>query len=451
MLILLSIYVVVGTGIAVYAGRNRGTVNHESYFIGGRGMSWVVTALTYAATTYSSFMMVGLVGLSYSTGVGAMIFEMTYLVATIILLSLYGNKIRKLSADHKIVSPMELFSFRFGKATGTVGALVSVAALVPYTAAQVIGLSIIFQNFGISYGTGVLIAAVLICIWSLVGGLRGVALTDAVQGLFMIAAAVAAVIWAGGRFGGIETSTFPNKVWTPVFFINMTLPWAFFALTNPQVVQRLFILKDRAGLKKMIILFAVIGAAYTLITSFLGFSAKFGTLHGSFAEIQGRDNVILGILKLMGSGLGLAVALSIVFASISTSNSIILTLSSMVTRDVAGNTKNIWFGRVFIIIITVFVALFAFLKTAYIVELSVSTSRILMCFLPLFFDIFHFKKGGKITGLLTIIGGAAAAIVFGKMGLALSSVWTLAASFGFYFLGVIADRKTAQKVPIKKS
>ena len=265
-------------------------------------MSWVVTALTYAATTYSSFMMVGLVGLSYSTGIGAMLFEMTYLVATIILLSVYGRKIWQMSRDKELVSPMELFSVQFGKPTGTIGALISAAALIPYTAAQVIGLSIIFQNFGISYGTGIIIAAVLICIWSLIGGLRGVALTDAVQGLFMIAIAVIAVIWAGNKFGGIETSTFPNKIWTPVFFINITLPWAFFALTNPQVVQRLFIIKDRQGLKKMIVLFAIVGAAYTVITCLLGMSAKFGTLNGSLAEITGRDNVILGILQVNGQG-----------------------------------------------------------------------------------------------------------------------------------------------------
>jgi Na+/proline symporter len=113
----------------------------------------------------------------------------------------------------------------------------------------------------------------------------------------------------------------------------------------------------------------------------------------------------------------------------------------MFTRDVVRDTENTWYGRVFIVIITIAVAVFALRRTSYIVELSVSTSRILMCFLPLFFDIFHFKKGGKITGPLTIAGGAAAAVLFGKMGLQLSSVWTLTASFGFYFIGIMLDRR----------
>jgi SSS family solute:Na+ symporter len=442
-IILLLIYIAVGTGIAVYAGLKRSADSQESYFIGGRGMSWLISALTYSATTYSSFMMVGLIGLSYATGIGAMIFEMTYLASTIILLSIYGNRIRQMSRDQKMISPMELFSSKFGKTTGTIGALVSAAALIPYTAAQIIGLSIIFQNFGISYGEGVAIAAVLICIWSLIGGLRGVALTDAIQGLFMLAVAVIALLWAGNHFGGFETSTFPNHVWTPIFFINITLPWAFFALTNPQVVQRLFIIKDRKGLKKMIILFAVVGLVYTLITCLIGFSAKFGTITGIFPEVSGRDNVIMKILGLMGNGIGMLVALSIIFASISTSNSIILTLSSMFTRDVIRNNQKIWYGRVFIVIITVAVAFFALRRTSYIVELSVSTSRVLMCFIPLFFDIFHLKKGGRITGILTITGGAASAVVFDRLGFSLSSVYTLAAAFAFYLTGLLLDRLTA--------
>ena len=437
--LLLCLYTAAGTGIAVYAGRKRNGDSQESYFIGGRGMSWLISALTYSATTYSSFMMVGLVGLAFSSGIGAMIFELTYLLSTVILLSVYGNRIRKMAAEKKMVSPMELFSRSFGKKTAAAGALISAAALVPYTAAQVIGLSIIFSRFGISYGNGIAIAAALICIWSLIGGLRGVALTDAIQGLFMLAAAVAVLVFAGKSFGGFELSSFPNSTWTPVFFINLTLPWAFFALTNPQVVQRLFIIKNRPDLRKMIVLFALTGAAYTVITCLIGFSAKFGSLNGSFSASGGRDSIIIEIIKTAGSGLGLAVALSIIFASISTSNSIILSLSSMLSRDLLNRKESLLHGRIIIILLTAAVAVFALKRTSYIVELSVSTSRILLCFIPLFFDLFHIRRGRELTGILTVTGGAAAALLFSRMNLALSSVWTLAAAFGFYSAGLAAE------------
>ncbi len=440
-------YAAVGTGICAYANRSQDRSSQEGYFIGNRTLGWLVSALTYCATTYSSFMMVGLVGLSYATGVGALVFEMTYLAATVLLLSLYGNKVSQMAREHSMVSPMEIFSLRFGRPAGIAGTLLCVLALIPYTAAQVIGLSIIFSAFHMDFAVGVVISAVLICIWSLVGGLRGVALTDAAQGFFMIAVAVLVALWAHDSFQGVAFSTFPNKVWTPVFFMNLTLPWAFFALTNPQVVQRLFIIKDANGLKKMIVLFAAAGCLYTLITFCVGSMAKYGTMNGTFPLVADRDMVMMEMVGLLGRGMALAVAMSIVFASISTSNSIILTLSSMLTRDVLGETRKVWQARVFIVVLTVLVAMFAFFRTSYIVELSVATSRILMCFIPLYLDVFHLKKGGRITGVLTIAGGGVCAVIFSAVFPAVSSFYTLGAVFALYGVGIFLD---AGRVGIKE-
>jgi solute:Na+ symporter, SSS family len=138
---------------------------------------------------------------------------------------------------------MEMFADRYGKVTESLGALVAFIALVPYASVQVIGLALVFGNFGIGFITGITIASIIIFIWAFMGGLRGVALTDALQGLLMVIVAIAVLTWTGQTFDGFEISTFPNKVWTPLFFINITLPWAFFALTNPQVVQHLFIIR----------------------------------------------------------------------------------------------------------------------------------------------------------------------------------------------------------------
>jgi len=163
-IILITIYVIAGTAIALYVMKKK--QSQEDYFIGSRGIGWLVTALTYAATTYSAFMMVGLVGLSYSTGIGAFIFESAYLVSTLILLSVYGKKIWQLGKDYNLVSPMELFGRKYGSVTSGIGTIISVLALIPYTAVQLIGLGIILGNFGISYTTGIILAASIICLWS---------------------------------------------------------------------------------------------------------------------------------------------------------------------------------------------------------------------------------------------------------------------------------------------
>lgn len=436
-IILLALYVVIGSAIVLVVAKRKQT--QEEYFLGNRTVHWIVTALTYAATTYSAFMMVGLVGMAYSTGVGAMIFELVYLVATVIILVVYGKRIWHLGKENGYVSPMEMFADRYGKITEALGAIIAFVALVPYASVQVIGLALVFGNYGIGFVAGVTIASVIIFIWAFMGGLRGVAITDALQGLFMMVVAIAVVTWTGKEFDGIELSTFPNKVWTPLFFINITLPWAFFALTNPQVVQRLFIIKEPAGLKKMIILFASFGAVYTVIVTVIGFAAKAGTLEGILPMIQDRDTVTVQLMGRMGAVLALPLGLSIIFASVSTSNSIILTLSSMMTRDVFRMRKSMVVGRLFTFLMTLLVFLFSLLRPGYLVELSVASSRILLVFLPLYMGLFHWKRGGVCAGVFTILGGAALAISVNILGLSLGSLYTFAGVFILFFLGALCD------------
>jgi SSS family solute:Na+ symporter len=439
-IVLLVLYLVVGTGIVLIV--HRAKQSQEDYYIGGRRIGGAVSALTYAATTYSAFMMVGLVGLAFKTGVGALIFELCYLVSTVFLLSVYGRKIWERGRAQGLVSPMELFTERFGSATRTIGTLVAMIALIPYSATQMIGLALIFQNYGgFSFAIGASFAAVIIALWAILGGLRGVALTDAIQGVFMLVVAIIGVVWVGNRFKGFELSTFPNSFWKPTLFINMTVPWIFFALTNPQVVQRLFIPRDRGAFKRMVVYFSIFGLIYTLIVALIGFSARFGMQQGAFPDVADRDTVILEIFGQMARWLSLPLALSIIFAAVSTANSIVLTLSSMVQRDVFRQKASLWLGRGMIVLLTGLVFLFSLSRPSYIVELAVASSSILLCFLPLVFGIFHWRHGKQVTGIVTILGGAAAAIVLGIMKVPLSSVYTLVVSFALFFLCSFFERR----------
>ncbi len=444
-ILLLGIFLVIGTVISLLVMRRKQT--QEDYFIGGRKIGGFVSALTYSSTTYSAFMMVGLVGLAYSTGVGALIFELAYLLGTIILLSFYGRRIWSLSREQGLISPMEIFSHRYGRPAGTLGTLICFVALVPYTSVQVIGLGLILQAYGgFGYGVGVILASAIICLWAFIGGLRGVALTDAVQGVFMLGIAVVGVFWVGRKFTGFELQTFPNEFWTPVRFINLTLPWFFFALTNPQVLQRLFIPKDKSSLRRMIVLFAVFGLLYTLIVTFIGFGARYGSGVGLLPVVADRDKVILEVFALMARVLALPLALSIIFASVSTANSIILTLSSMLARDVLREQRRVWVGRIFIIVLTVLICVFSLRRPNYIVELSVTSSAILLCFVPLLFGVFHYKRGGMLTGVLTCLSGAGTAVVLGILKVPLSSVYTLLAAFCVFFIVSLAERNKRKKI-----
>ena len=73
-----------------------------------------------------------------------------------------------------------------------------------------------------------------------------------------------------------------------------------------------------------------------------------------------------------------------------------------------------------------------------------ASSSILLCYLPLLFGLFHGRRGGELTGTLTLLAGAAAAIVLAVLKVPLRSVYTLGFSFLAYFLGLLVERPRAR-------
>ncbi|MCQ4152979.1 MAG: sodium:solute symporter family protein [Archaeoglobi archaeon] len=447
MLIALLVYALIGTAIAILAKKR--VSSDEEYFVAGRNVSGIVAAFTYAATTYSAFMMVGLVGLTYIHGVGALGFELYYLVGTLLLLSYYAPKIWKLGKEKGFVTPGDLIADRYGKNAARILALLVSIALIPYTSIQFVSISFLLGN-SMSFEAGVILSAIIIALWAFLGGFRSVAWTDAVFGIFMLSMALAAVISAfsmnpaPGDFSRLgELLYVPNSFWTPVTFISYTLPWFFFALTNPQVVQRIFVPKDEKSLRRMVVLFGLFGLIYTILVTLLGLQLRLLAEAGEFPKVTNRDLVTPTFLGLIPEWLGVLIALSIFAAAITTANSIVLTLSSMFTRDLL-KSRSVLAGRLFVAAITAAVAVFAIQKPSYIVDLAVMSSTILLCQLPLILGVIHFKAGGSLSAGLTLLAGfsTAIALYYTKLTLGIPvSVWVLIVSFAVFFVAAILEKR----------
>jgi len=445
--IAIIIYAIAGTAISLYA-RKSGFRSEEEYYIAGRRVGGFVSAMTYAATTYSAFMMVGLVGLAYASGVGAYGFEMFYLIGTLMLLSYYAPKIWKLSREMNAISPAELIGKRFGKRTAVAIAVISLIALIPYTSSQLIGVSLIMDKLsGMDFQIAIAISAVLIALWAFIGGLRGVAWTDAVQGVIMLSAALIAVIYVYSmnpkftaevsKLG--ELMYVPNRIWTPQLFIKLTVPWFFFALTNPQVFQRLFIPENERALKRMVVYFGFFGLIYTVMVTLIGLMLRVMAENGEFPVLKDRDLVTPTLLSLMPSWLSLLVGLSILAAAITTANSIILSLSSMVSRDIARNQMA---GRIAIVVLTLAVAIFASTRPAYIVELAVMSSTLLLSVLPLIIALVHtdFNRG-----LEAVLAGFLTGLILSYLKYPFTGVAVLVAGFAMLIAVNLAEKSKREK------
>lgn len=341
---ILLVYVIVGIGIAALARRQMGGGMNE-FFLANRQLGGFVAALTYAATTYSAFMMVGLAGLTYKFGVGALGFELTYL-GGLVLVVFFGPRFWLVGKKFDYLTHAQLLADRYqNRWVGIIAALLCLVFLIPYAAIQLMGigymLSVISEG-AISLTIAMVFATVLSVIWANIAGLRSVAWTDALQAAIMLVSAALTLGFLVYRgFGGFEP--FLGRLNTEVpkllagpgllkfnIFFGLALPWLFFSLSNPQVTQRLFVPRSVTAFKQMIGGFLVFGFVYTLVSVIWGFGARL-----LIPDLPAADQATpyLLALPIIPKLVALIVMVGILAAAISTIDSILLSLSSMVSRD----------------------------------------------------------------------------------------------------------------------
>ncbi len=429
------IWFLAGCIISYFAKKRTGPGISE-YFIANRTIGGFVSALTYSATTYSSFMMVGLVGMTYATGISAMGFELSYLMGTILLLVLFAPYFWTIAKKYECISPMELLSKVYNShLIGGIATIFSLIMLIPYMSVQFTGIGYLMETLtGIPYRVSVFITLIIILVFTLWAGMRSVAWTDFLQSIIMFVSSILLLYYVINNFlGGFgqffqviqteHTDLLDANKMSYQRFLGLTIPWLFFALTNPQVNQRMFIPRDQKSLKTMITGFAIFGLIYTIIVVHLGLAARH-ILPG----VTNTDLITPLLLAKIPVILALIVFLGIVAASVSTLNSIILTLSSMCTIDIysqlleTDEKKQLLFGKIMVPVIAVLAFFFSLGKFGIIVELSVMSSAGLLALAPSYFGIF-WPKRDLIAALSSIIVGGLTTIIMYFTGYYPLGIW----------------------------
>lgn len=425
----IAIYVVIA-GIAAIMSRSEGQTTMSGYFLGNRKMGGFVSAMSYSATTYSAFMLIGLAGLTYTGGIGALGFELIYLMGVTLVL-VFGPRFWLAGKKFGYVTPSEMLGDRYeNPRVGTVAALCSLIFLIPYAAVQLAGVGYLVSGMtggGISFTTGTLLATALAIVFSLVAGLRSVAWTDTLQALFMIVTASIVVIIVINHLGGVGgfyeklTTEHPgalsvpgNGYFTFSTFLGLTLPWMFFSLSNPQVSQRLFTPGSFKDMRRMLLGFMIFGFIYTLVAVVWGLAAAVKYPDLGTADLATPTLLGAGVVP---TGLSVVVMIGIIAAAVSTIDSIMLTLSSMVARDVfvsqtkpRNDKRELIIGKVMLPVIAVLAYLFTQLELSLIAVLSVSASAGLLVMVPALVGAFYWRRGTAAGAFASIIG--AGIIVF---------------------------------------
>ncbi len=430
------LYLAFGTLVAYLARKGVGQTIGD-YFIGGRNIGGLISALTYSATTYSAFMMVGLVGLTYNGGVGALGFELTYLTG-LVLTVFFGPRFWIAGKKNDYITPNELLGDRYeSEYVAIVSGIVYLFFLIPYASAQIMGIGFILSgitNGSLSFMASISIAAIVAVIWAWMAGMKSVAWTDAIQSTIMLISALLVLIFAvekgfgsfGNFFSQVEANissslTVKSGMFDIKTYLGLTIPWFFFSISNPQVSQRLFIPDSLKSMRKMITGFLIFGFIYTIITVLWGFYARI--------KFPGLMNPDMATPEILSSTeipfiLALVVMVGILAAAISTIDSIVLSLSSIASRDIISNIARKWgieitsdnqlgLGKIIIPILTLVSLGFASLQLDLISLLSVSASAGLLVTVPPIIGAFFWRRGtskGALSGM--IIGALTTAYLY---------------------------------------
>jgi sodium/proline symporter len=201
------VYLAMMLGIGAWAYRR--TSDSSGYFLGGRSLGPWPAALSAGASDMSGWLMLGLPGFAFTSGLGSLWLAGGLLAGTWLNWRLVARRLRTFSylADDALTIP-EYFANRFGDRGHWLQGLSAVFILLFflfYTSAGLVAGGKLFETvFGLNYEVAVVVGALCVVSYTLFGGFLAVSWTDLVQGLLMAAALLVVPIIAIQGTGGVD-------------------------------------------------------------------------------------------------------------------------------------------------------------------------------------------------------------------------------------------------------
>lgn len=209
--ITLGLYFALMLGIGLWSYRES-TDDVAGYMLGGRRLGPAVASLSAGASDMSGWMLLGLPGAMYVSGLSAAWIALGLFVGALANYLIVAPRLRvyTAAANDAITIP-DYFDKRFmdrSRLLRIVSAVVIVVFFTLYTSSGLVAGGKLFQtSFGLDYAWGLWITAGVVLAYTLVGGFMAVSLTDFVQGCIMFVALILVPIVALMQVGGVGGTT----------------------------------------------------------------------------------------------------------------------------------------------------------------------------------------------------------------------------------------------------
>lgn len=368
----ITLAILVYLGCMLYVGYRCSKNNNDSadFYLGGRKLGPLVTAMSAEASDMSSWLLMGLPGLAYLTGVADAGWTAIGLaIGTYLNWRIVAKRIRRYThvAGNSITLP-SFFSNRYRdekKILQSIGAIFIVIFFIPYTASGFAACGKLFSSlFGINYQVAMVISALIIVGYTTLGGFLAASTTDFIQSIIMSIALVIVFIFGINVAGGVSAvvenaqslpgyltmhTTYDPVSGTeqpyPIISIVSMIAWGLGYFGMPHILLRFMAIEDEEKLKlsrRVATGWVVISLAVAVLIGIIGLAM---TAAGELIPLEGSasETIIVKIADLMSQH-GILPALlagtilaGILASTMSTADSQLLAASSSVSSDLLGD------------------------------------------------------------------------------------------------------------------
>ena len=386
LLITFAVYLLAMIGIGVVAWRR--TRDFDDYILGGRSLGGYVTALSAGASDMSGWLLMGLPGALYLSGVSEA------WIAIGLVLGAWANwkfvagplRVYTERTDNALTLP-DYFTTRFaadGKLLRIVSALVVLVFFAVYCASGIVAGARLFESvFGLSYAQALWWGAAATILYTLIGGFLAVSWTDTVQATLMIFALILTPIIVILSTGGIGDSlriieqVDPAKLdWFKggelgLVGIVSLLSWGLGYFGQPHILARFMAADSLAVIpqaRRIGMTWMVLCLCGAMATGFFGIA--YFAQHPEQAGIvsENHERVFIALSNVLFNPWIAGVLLSAILAAImSTLSCQLLVCSSALTEDFyrgflrprASERELVWIGRAMVLgiaLVAIFIA-----------------------------------------------------------------------------------------------
>lgn len=362
MMIVIGLYMCLLIGIGVYNGRKN--KNTEDFYLAGRKLGPFVVAMSAEASDMSSWLLMGLPGVAYLTGLGEAFWTAVGLAAgTYLNWLLVSRRLRRYSQNIGAYTVPGYLAKRFHDDKHVLDSIAAVMCVIFFTPYVASGFSacgkLVNSLFGIDYMKGVIFFAVVIIIYTMIGGFTTVATNDFVQSIVMSIALVTVVgygITHAGGLDGVMANAHSMTDYlslhalhdpatggsTPYGFIVIvsTLAWGIGYFGVPHVLVRFMSIEDEKKLvlsRRIASIWVVIAMA---VAVFIGIVGNALSKVGAIPMLEDGERVIPIIAgTIAGHGflaalIGGIIIAGIIAATMSTADSQLLVAASGFTENI---------------------------------------------------------------------------------------------------------------------